>query len=136
MIETTNPLATVLGVYAPTHFLVAVIDDTASALAALSALQAAGFEEVAVEICPGPRFLANYRDFMAHRGLLERVESLFPGEEQAAAAEYVAEAERGASFVTVHALQPTERDRAREVLAGHGGRRMRYYGSATITDLD
>jgi hypothetical protein len=67
---------------------------------------------------------------------LERVESLFPSEEQATAAEYVAEAERGASFVTVHALQSAERDRARQVLTAYGGRRVRYYGSATITDLE
>jgi hypothetical protein len=101
-----------------------------------SALQAAGFTDTTVELCPGPQFLKNYRDFIAHRSLHERVESLFPGEEQAAAAEYVADAERGASFVTVHAPHHADRNRARAILAAHHGLHMRYYGEATITDLD
>ncbi|HEX5498779.1 MAG TPA: hypothetical protein VFX03_06110 [Thermomicrobiales bacterium] len=135
MTEGKNPLATALGVYAPTHFVVAVIDDPAKATGALAALKAAGFADAAVEICPGPQFLNNYRDFVAHRSLGERVESLFPSEEQAAAEEYVGEAERGASFVTAHAPQRADRDRARDILAAHGGHGMRYYGDNAITDL-
>ncbi|HET7094418.1 MAG TPA: hypothetical protein VFI22_13090 [Thermomicrobiales bacterium] len=135
MSEGNNPLATALGVYAPTHFVVAAIDDPATASGALAALKAAGFADAAVELCPGPRFLKNYRDFVAHRKLGERVESLFPSEEQAAAEEYVAEAERGASFVTVHAPQRADRDQARDILANHGGHAMRYYGDNAITDL-
>jgi hypothetical protein len=135
MAEAKNPLATVLGAYSPTHYVVAVVDDPAAASSALAALQAAGFADVAVELCPGPRFLENYRDFVAHRGPLERAEGLFPAEEQAAVTEYLAEAERGASLVTVHAPRREERARAREILAAHGGHGMRYYGDYTITDL-
>jgi hypothetical protein len=135
MSDVKNPLATVLGAYSPTHYLVAVIDDPVTATSALAALQAAGFADAAVELCPGPRFLENYRDFVAHRGPLERAEGLFPAEEEAAVTEYLAEAERGRSFVTVHAPQREERERAREILAAHGGHGMRYYGDYTITDL-
>ena len=135
MTDAKNPLATALGAYYPTHFVVAAFDDPASATGALAALRAAGFADPAVELCPGPRFLENYRDFVANRGLLERAVGLFPSEEQAAAAEYVAEAERGASFVSVHAPQRAERERAQGVLAVHGGHGMRYYGDHTITDL-
>ena len=112
MTEEKNPLATALGVYYPTHFVVAAFDDPASATGALAALRAAGFADAAVELCPGPRFLENYYDFVANRGLLERAAGLLPSEEPAAA-EYVAEAERGASFVSVHAPQRAERERAR-----------------------
>ncbi|HEU5433243.1 MAG TPA: hypothetical protein VFU81_16375 [Thermomicrobiales bacterium] len=135
MTEGKNPLATALGVYAPTHFVIAAIDDPATATGALAALKAAGFADAAVELCPGSQFLKNYRDFVDHRSLGERVEGLFPSEEQAAAKEYLAEAERGASFVTVHAPQRAERDRARDILSAHGGHAMRYYGDNSITDL-
>jgi hypothetical protein len=135
MTEGKNPLATALGVYTPTHFVVAAIDDPATATGALAALKAAGFADAAVELCPGPQFLKNYRDFVANRSLGERVEGLFPSEEQDAAREYLAEAERGASFVTVHAPERADRDRARDILAAHGGHAMRYYGDHAITDL-
>lgn len=135
MTEATNPLATALGVYAPTHFVVAVFDDPATATKAQAALRTAGFADAAVELCPGAQFLHNYRDFVAHRSLAERVEGLFPSEEQAAANEYLAEAERGASFVTVHAPERADRERAHEILAAHGAHGMRYYGDRTITNL-
>jgi hypothetical protein len=66
---------------------------------------------------------------------LARLANLFPSEEQSAIEEYLAEAERGASFVSVQAHSPDERSRARDVLKGHGGHAMRYYGDQTITDL-
>jgi hypothetical protein len=135
MTEAKNPSATVLGAYSPTHYVVAVIDDPAAAISALAALKAAAFSDAAVELCPGPRFLENYRDFVAHRSPLERAVGLFPSEEQAAVTEYLAEADRGASLVTVHAPRREERERARDILAAQGGHGMRYYGDYTITDL-
>ena len=135
MTEAKNPLATALGPYYPMHYVVAVVDDPALATQALIALKDAGFEDAAVEIFPGPEFLRNYRDFVEHRNLLQRVEGLFPAEEQAAVQEYLAEAEGGASFVTVHVTEPRRRDQVRDVLRTHGGHAMRYYGDNTITDL-
>ena len=101
----------------------------------MTALQGAGFAEAGVELCPGPEFLKNYHDFVQHRSLLQRAAASFPAEEHTAVEEYLAEAERGASFVTVHAPQHADRDRARDVLSTHGGHRMRCYGDHTITDL-
>jgi len=135
MTEARNPLATMLGTYYPTHYVVAAFPDPARAGQALAALREAGFQEAAAALCPGPDFLRNYRDFVAHRGPLQRAEGRFPSEERAAAEEYLAAAERGASFVTVHAPRPAERERAREVLRAAGGEALRYYGDHTITDL-
>ncbi len=135
MTEPKNPLATVLGSYYPTHFVLAAIDDPSRATLALAALREAGLAEAAAEICPGPQFLKNYRDFIDHRGPLARVAAAFPSEEQSAIAEYLEEAERGASFVTVHTPERAKRDEARDVLKTHGGHAMRYYGDHAITDL-
>ena len=135
MTEAKNPLATALGTYYPRHYVVAVVDDPAGATRALAALREAGFADAAAELCPGPEFLKNYRDFVEGRGLLQRLEGLFPSEERAAVEEYLAEAEGGASFVTVHAPERAERDRASTLLKANGGHAMRYYGDNTISDL-
>ena len=135
MTEAKNPLATALGTYYPRHYVVAAIDDPARASQALAALREAGFDDAAAELCPGPQFVKNWQDFLAHRSLRERVEGLFPAEERQAVEEYLAEAERGASFVTVHAPERERRERARELLKANGGHAMRYYGDNTITDL-
>lgn len=136
MSDERNPLATALGTYYPRHYVVAVVNDPAAATKALAALQEDGFAEAAAEICPGPDFITNWSNFIAHRGRLARLADLFPAEERDAVEEYLAEAERGASFVTVHAVTTDERNRARDLLKTHGGYDMRYYGDRTITDLD
>lgn len=133
--EAKNPLATALGTYYPRHYVVAVIDDTGQALRAMAALKAAGFDAAAAELCPGADYLKNYRAFVKGRNLFERLGDLFPAEEHAAVEEYVAEAERGASFVTVHVVERSPRERARDILKEHGGHAMRYYGDNAITDL-
>jgi hypothetical protein len=131
-----NPLATALGTYYPRHYVVAVIHDPSSASKALAALQEDGFTGAAAEICPGPEFIKNWSDFTAHRSRLARIANLYPAEEQSAVEEYLAEAENGASFVTVHTTMMDERDRARDILRNFGGHSIRYYGDRTITDLD
>lgn len=133
--EAKNPLATVLGFYYPTHYVVAAIDDPGGALRALTALNEAGFAEAAAEVCPGADFVKNYGDFVAGQNLLQRASRLFPAEEEAAVKEYLAEAEAGASFVTVHAPAAADRERARLILGEHGGHAMRYYGENMISDL-
>jgi hypothetical protein len=134
--EEHSPLATALGTYYPRHYVVAVIHDPASATKALAALQGEGFADAAAEICPGPEFIKNWSDFTAHRGPLARIANLYPSEETSAVEEYLAEAENGASFVTVHATTLDDRNRARDVLRNFGGHSMRYYGDRTITDLN
>lgn len=133
--DAKNPLATALGFYYPRHYVVAVIHDPSRASAALTALKDAGFDEAAAELCPGPEFVKNYRDFVEHQSLLQRASRLFPAEEEAAVRDYLAEAEQGASFVTVHVPEREGRDRVRDLLKAHGGHAMRYYGDRTITDL-
>ncbi len=130
-----NPLATALGTYYPTHYLVAAFDDPSGAIQALAELREAGFADADAEICPGADFLKNYRDFAANRSVFQRAAELFPAEEHTAVEEYLAEAERGASFVTVHTPERAERDRAEAILQAHDGHAIRYYGDHTITDL-
>jgi hypothetical protein len=98
-------------------------------------VQGEGFADAAAEICPGPEFIKNWSDFIAHWEPLARLANLYPAEESSAVEEYLAEAENGASFVTVHATTTDDRDRARDVLRNFGGHSMRYYGDRTISDL-
>ena len=130
-----TPLATALGTYAPRHFLIAVFDDPARAATALNALHDGGFADSTASICPGPQFLADWADFVRHRGLGERLVDLVPSEEHAALDEYLTEAKGGASVVTVHLTTHPDITRARDILKPLGGHAMRYYGDLTITGL-
>jgi hypothetical protein len=130
-----NPLATALGTYSPRHYLIAVFDDPFRAAAAVTALHDGGFADSSAAICPGAQFLANWADFVRRRGPLERLIDLYPSEETAALGDYLAEAERGASFVTVHVMAQPDITRARDLLEPLGAHGMRYYGDLTITDL-
>jgi hypothetical protein len=134
MTATHVPLATALGTYYPTHYIVAVFPSLAAALRAQSELTRAGFADSAA-ICPGPEFLKNWGDFAGQRGPLERLVDLFPGEEQTALAEYLLAAERGAAFVSVRTMTPGDRSHATALLRSMAGTAMRYYGESTITDL-
>ncbi len=136
MTEFTGPLGTMLGTYYPKHFVVAVIHERSAAEEAVEALKDAGFDDEAVQLHTSQQVLDNHRAFQERRGLLQRVESLFPSEEADAVKDYLEEAEQGRSFITVHAPEPEPRARARDILKAHGGHHMRYYGDATITDLD
>ena len=49
--------------------------------------------------------------------------------------EYFKEAEAGASLISVLAPEPRLVTEARQILASHGARHMRFYGDTTITDL-
>jgi hypothetical protein len=116
--------------------VVAVFDDPGAATRALAALLAEGFADSAAAICPGTDFIRNWTDFVSHRGPIERLADLFPAEEQSAIEEYLADAESGASFVTVHAIAPEERNGAGALLKKFGAHGLRYYGDHTIIDLE
>jgi hypothetical protein len=131
----TGPGGTMFGTYFPRHYVVAVIHDAAKAEAAAAEIRAAGYDEGAVEVWRGERVLANHAAYLERHGLLNRVASLFPGEESEVLAEYLAEARNGANFVTVLAPHPGPRETARGILRAHGGHAMRYYGNHTFTDL-
>jgi hypothetical protein len=130
MVATHTPLATALGTYDPTHYIVAVFPNLAAALRAQRELTRGGFADSAA-ICPGLEFLENWGDFAGQRGLLARLVDLFPAE----LAEYLAAAEHGAAFVTVRTKTPGDRSNATALLRSVGGTAMRYYGESTITDL-
>jgi hypothetical protein len=135
MRDSLHPLQTAFGTYSPRHYLIAVFDDPARAASALTALQDAGFADSSAALCPGSEFLENWADFARHRGLLARLADLYPAEERAALNEYLDAAERGASFVSVHATSQKDITHARDVLKPLGGYAMRYYGDLTIIDL-
>jgi hypothetical protein len=123
------------GVFNPTHFIIAVIDDAAQAEAAAGALRESGFAPDDVRVITGEQVLDNERAHDDSKGMLARLASLFPAEEQEAVSAYVARAERGAFFLAVRAPEQDQRSTARGILAAHGGHMMRYYGENTVADL-
>lgn len=134
MAERFTPLFR-FGVFNPTHFIIAVLDDEARAERTEAALQDAGFAPHDVRFVPGREVLSVELTYKHTKGVLAKLAGLFPAEEQAAVNEYVAEAERGAFFLAVRAPERGQRTTARGVLKTHGARAMRYYGENTITDL-
>jgi hypothetical protein len=124
------------GAFNPTHFIISVIHDGTRAEQAAAALRDAGFAApVDVHVVPGLDVLSTQLAYDDARGVLARLAGLFPAEEQAAAQEYIAEAERGALLMIVKAPEREQRTRARGILAAHGAHAIRYYGENTITDL-
>ena len=123
------------GAFNPTHFIISVVHDAARAEQAAAALRDAGFAPDDVHVVPGLDVLSTQLAYDDARGVLDRLAGLFPAEEQAAAKEYLEEAERGAFLMIVKAPEREQRTRARGILVAHGAHAIRYYGENTITDL-
>ena len=136
-IELTGLFAMMLGVWYPRNYVVAAID-AADGAAAEKALLAAGFGGNAVRLENGARVLAIREAITVQRTPLQRAAvnvSVALTDEGLMSQQYFDEAEAGASLVAVLAPEPRLVTEAREILARHGGRRIRFYGDKTITDL-
>jgi hypothetical protein len=68
-------------------------------------------------------------------GLAARLAQILPSDERLMLRRYVAEAKQGHSVVVVHAQKPEDVERARHILAAHGGHEMRHYGRMVVTDI-
>jgi hypothetical protein len=136
-IELTGLFAMMLGVWYPRNYVVAAIAPAEGAKAE-QALLAAGFGSNAVRLESGARVLAIREAIKAQRTPLQRAAvsvSAAVTDEGLMSRQYFEEAEAGASVIAVLAPEPRLVTAAREILASHGARHIRFYGDKTITDL-
>jgi hypothetical protein len=136
-IELTGLFAMMLGVWYPRNYVVAAIAPAEGAKAE-QALLAAGFGSNAVRLESGARVLAIREAIKAQRTPLQRAAvsvSAAVTDEGLMSRQYFEEAEAGASVIAVLAPEPRLVTAAREILASHGARHIRFYDDKTITDL-
>ena len=136
-VELEGLYAQMLGVWYPRNYIVAAIDPTQGA-AAVKALHAAGFGGNAVQLSDGARIAQIRSAIYQQRTPMQRAASSVSRaltDEGLMSQEYFEEAEAGASLIAVLAPEPRLVTEARQILASHGARQMRFYGDTTITDL-
>jgi hypothetical protein len=136
-VELTGLFAMLLGVWYPKDYILAAIDPTEGA-AAVKALLAAGFgsNSVRLEDSAGVRQIR--AAIYEQRTPIQRAAAAISRaltDEGLMSQEYFEAAEAGASLIAVLAPEPRLVTEARQILAAHGARHMRFYGDKTITDL-
>jgi hypothetical protein len=103
-----------LGVFYPTHYIIAAFPKFESSERAAQALRCEGFSSDEVLAIPGSEVLEFFREFRAHSGLAAGVMAMLSrvfGTEQIFADDDVQMARDGAGFVAV--FSPTEADEKR-----------------------
>jgi hypothetical protein len=136
-IELKGLFAMLLGVWYPRNYIVAAIDPTDGA-AAVKALLSAGFGSNSVRLEDGARVGQIRAAINEQRTPLQRAAATVSRtltDEGLMSQDYFEEAEAGASLIAVLAPEPRLVTEARQILASHGARHMRFYGDKTITDL-
>ncbi len=127
--------ASLFGVFYPKHYIVAIFRDQRDADAAAASLAQAGFAQDDIRTWPGSDVVANHEAYVAERGILQKIGSLFPSEEHDVLNDYIEQARAGAVFLTVLAPEEAQRQAAAPLIAGNDGALMRYYGDNTITNF-
>jgi hypothetical protein len=136
-IELNGLFAQMLGVWYPKDYIVASID-ASEGPAAVKALLEAGFGSNAVHLHDSARVCQNLGAIYEQRTPLQRAGATLGRavtDEGLMAQEYFEDAKAGASLIAVRASEPPLAAEARQILAAHGARRMRFYGDRTITDF-
>jgi hypothetical protein len=136
-VELKGLFAMMLGVWYPRNYMVAAIDPTEGA-AAVKALLSAGFGSNSVHLHDSARVGQIRAAITEHRTPMQRAAATVSRtltDEGLMSQEYFEEAEAGASLIGVLAPEPRLVTEARQILASHGARHMRFYGDKTITDL-
>jgi hypothetical protein len=136
-IELNGVFAQMLGVWYPKDYIVAAIDATDGA-AAVDELLAAGFGSDAIHLHDSARVCAIGAAIYEQRTLMQSAGSALSRavtDEGLMSQEYIEQAKAGASLIAVRASEPPLADQARQILAAHGARRMRFYGDRSVTDL-
>ncbi|MEO8635604.1 MAG: hypothetical protein ABI587_10055 [Gemmatimonadales bacterium] len=136
-IELKGLYAMLLGVWYPRNYIVAAIDPTRGA-AAVKALLSEGFGGNSVHLHDGARIGQIRAAIYEQRTTIQRAAasvSTAVTDEGLMSQEYFEEAEAGASLIAVLASEPRLVTAARQILAGHGARRMRFYDDKYIIDL-
>jgi hypothetical protein len=136
-VELKGLFSMMLGVWYPMHYILAAIDPTEGA-AAVKALLSAGFGSNSVRLESGARVGQIRAAIYEQRTPMQRAAAAVSRaltDEGLMSQEYFEEAEAGASLIAVLAPEPRLVEEARQILATHGARHMRFYGDKTITDL-
>jgi hypothetical protein len=136
-VELKGLFAMMLGVWYPRNYMVAAIDPTEGA-AAVKALLSAGFGSNSVHLHDSARVGQIRAAITEQRTPMQRAAATVSRtltDEGLMSQEYFEEAEAGASLIGVLAPEPRLVTEARQILASHGARHMRFYGDKTITDL-
>ena len=136
-IELNGVFAQMLGVWYPKDYIVAAID-AAEGEAAVDDLLSAGFGSNSVHLHDSARVCQIGAAVYQQRTPLQHAGAAFSHavtDEGLMAQEYFEEAKTGASLIAVRASEAPLADEARQILAAHGARRMRFYDDRTITDL-
>jgi hypothetical protein len=126
-----------LGVWYPKNYIVAAIDSTAGA-AAVKALLSVGFGSNSVRLEDSASACRIRTAIDEQRTPLQRAAATVSrtlSDEGFMSQQYFDEAEAGASLIAVLAPEPRLVTQARQILASHTARHMRFYGDKTITDL-
>jgi hypothetical protein len=129
---------TEFGIFYPTGYVLSVFPDAAHGDRVVAALLAAGFRTDELVVATGADVLAYARELRAHPGLFSRFErfvaSLYGGE-ATLAEELVGLAERGHTFVAVHAPGDAATARVTEAVRAFAPVVLRKFDSLTYTDL-
>ena len=136
-IELKGLYAMMLGVWYPRNYIVAAIDPAQGA-AAVKALLSAGFGGNSVRLHDGARIGQIREAIYQQRTPMQRAGASVSRaltDEGLMSQEYFEEAEAGASLIAVLAPEPQLVSEARQILAAHGARHMRFYDDKSITDL-
>jgi hypothetical protein len=136
-IELEGLFTMMLGVWYPRHYILAAIAPTEGA-AAVKALLEAGFGRNSVRLEQGARVGQIRAAIYEQRTPPQRTAAAVSRaltDEGLMSQEYFEAAEAGASLIAVLAPEPRLVSEARQILAAHGARHMRFYDDKYITDL-
>ena len=136
-VELKGLFTMMLGVWYPRNYILAAIDPKVGA-AAMEALLAAGFGRNSVRLEDGTRVGQIRAAIDEQRTPMQRAGAAVSRaltDEGLMSQEYFEEAEAGASLIAVLAPEARLVTEARQILAAHGARHMRFYDDKCITDL-
>jgi hypothetical protein len=119
------------GVFFPTGYTVAVIDDAAEAHAGRRELIEAGIPGADVHLITGSEAIEIHQEERRQAGLVDKVIGALPTDERSIEEEYLMQADEGSNFLVFRSADESQEARARQVLARHRARHVRHYGGWT-----
>lgn len=127
------------GIFYPTGYVLSVFPDAADADGAIAALLQAGFKTDDLVLASATEVLEYSREMRANRGLFSRFERLVSsvyGDEGSLADELVGLAERGYTFLAIHAPDGAAATRVSEAVHRFAPVVLRKFDSLSYTDFE
>jgi len=127
-----------LGVFYPTHYIIATFRTFDQTQQAAQALRTAGFSDEEVLAIPGSEILTYFEEFRANTGVWASVMTMLSrafGTEQVFADTDVERARAGAGFLAVHSPNDAVTARVKAMLDPFEPRAMHWYESGAIQSL-